>query len=345
MARNVRIRVSGGMYHVTARGHNRGAIFCCDADREHFLALLQEAGVQFRFRIYAYCLMGNHYHLLLGTPQGNISEGMKWVNGSYGIWYNRRHQREGHLFGERYKAVLVENGEWLLTASAYVHMNCVATESMGLGKKERAAQRLGVSRPPTVNEVDSRLKTLREYRWSSYLGYAGYERMKDWLDSDELLKRMGKKGADRNAGYRKYVEEKIRLGVEESLGMQMRWGLVLGGERFAKKVRKHLKIGRESKGRTELEAWKSFDQIVGIVERLKKMKWEDFRDKRGDEGRDLVLWACRRYSGLTLSDIGKCAGGVDYSAVAVSVARLVRQAKANRKLRKQMKCLADQCEK
>jgi len=344
MARHVRIRVSGGMYHVCARGHNRGMLFCCDADREHFLELLQEARERFRLRVYAFCLMPNHYHVLVGTPEGNISQGMQWVNGSYGIWYNRRHDRTGHLFGERFKAVLVEDGNWLLSASVYVHMNCVAVESMGLGKKERAVQRKGMAKEPTVDEVDMRLKALREYRWSSYRCYAGYEKMPEWLDSGVLLRRAKQEGKEPVKCYRDLVEDKIKQGVDESIGAQTKWGLILGGERFARKVRRHLKVVRESKGRTELSRWMSFGEIVKIVERLKKAKWEEFRDRSGDEGRDLVLWACRRFSGMTLREVGECASGMDYSAVAVSVIRFVKRSKTDRKLRKLMKKVADKCQ-
>lgn len=130
------------------------------------------------------------------------------------------------------------------------------------------------------------------------------------------------------------MEDKIRQGVEESIGTQTKWGLILGGKRFARKVRRHLKVDRESKGRAELGRWMSFGETVKVVERLKKAQWEEFRDKRGDVGRDLVLWACRRFSGMTLREIGECAGGMDYSAVAVSVIRLVERAKNDRKLRR-----------
>jgi putative transposase len=109
MARPVRIRVAGGWYHVMARGHNRERVFADDQDFAHFLELLAMGRERFRIRVYAYCLMPNHYHLLLGTPEGNLSRAMQWVNGSYGIWHGRRHGRVGHLFAGRFKAVLVED--------------------------------------------------------------------------------------------------------------------------------------------------------------------------------------------------------------------------------------------
>ena len=345
MARHARVRVAGGMYHVCARGDHRGLLFCHEGDVKQFLGLLEEAKDRYRLRLYAYCLMPNHYHLLVGTPAGNISQCMKWLNGSYGIWFNKRHDRTGHVFGERFKAILIEDGGWLLEASVYVHMNCVATEDLGLGKTERAAQRSGVSRPPTPEAIELRLKRLREFRHSSYRGYAGYEKVLEWLASDVLLRRVGKADEDASSRYRAMVEDRIRQGVNEPAGLNLKWGLVLGGERFARKVRKQLKIGRETRGKRELKRWIGFEEVVRVVERFKHVAWDAFRDKRGDTGRDLVLWACRKYGGMSLREVGVKTGGIDYSAVAVAVLRLERRALKDRTLRKTMAYVADECQK
>lgn len=336
--------VAGGMYHVCARGDHRGALFCHDEDASHFVGLLEEACERYRLRVYAYCLMSNHYHLLLGTPAGNISECMRWLNGSYGMWFNKKHEIVGHVFGERYKSTLIENGSWLLEASVYVHLNCVATTQNGLGKAVRSAQRKGMSRLPTREEVDARLKRLREFRRSTYRGYAGYEPLPLWVEKDALLDRAAKDAADRFSSYRAIVEERIRQGVDESALAGLKWDLVLGGERFARTVRRHLQTGRETRGSKELARWVSFEHVVGVVERTKGEKWESFRDRRGDAGRDLVLWACRQYGGLSLREIGVSAGGMDYSAVAVAILRLKRTAAGNRKLSRTMGAIAKQCQ-
>ena len=98
---------------------DRGPLFGDDTDRRHFLGLLAAMRGQYRVRVVAYCLMPNHFHLLLVTPEANVSEAMQWLGGSYGIWHNRRHRRLGHLFAERFKAVLVENAAWGLEVSVY----------------------------------------------------------------------------------------------------------------------------------------------------------------------------------------------------------------------------------
>jgi putative transposase len=108
MARALRIECPGATYHITSRGNRRERIFANDTDREHFLDLLGIAVRRFGWRISAFVLMTNHFHLVLSTPEPNLSHGMKWLNSSYACWFNRRHQTLGHLFGERYKAIHVQ---------------------------------------------------------------------------------------------------------------------------------------------------------------------------------------------------------------------------------------------
>jgi len=257
MARPVRIKVCGGWYHVFNRGHNRERIFSDREDRGHFVELVAAMRERFGVRVYAYCLMPNHYHLLIGTPEGNVSRAIQWLNGSYGIWYNRRHDRTGHLFGERFKAILVEDSGWGLEVSVYIHMNPVSTEDMGLGKRRKAAERRGVAVPPTPAEREQRLKALREHEWSSYGAYAGYRQSPKWLDSAVLLRRAGK---EKEKSYRALVEDRIRQGEEEALKAKVRWGLVLGAERFAKKVRGRIQVNREHEGQESLKRRHSWDE-------------------------------------------------------------------------------------
>jgi REP element-mobilizing transposase RayT len=109
MARPLRIERPGGRFHVTARGNERKAIYRRDSDRFHFLELLSEATERFAIRIHAYVLMDNHFHLLVETPQANLSRAVQWLNVSYSIWFNRRHQRVGHLFQGRFKSLVIED--------------------------------------------------------------------------------------------------------------------------------------------------------------------------------------------------------------------------------------------
>ncbi|MEO5368098.1 MAG: transposase [Magnetococcus sp. WYHC-3] len=339
MARHVRIRVCGGWYHVFSRGHNREQIFTERADYVHFLELVEIMRERFRVHVYAYCLMSNHYHLLLSTPEGNISQAIQWLNGSYGIWHNRKHNRTGHLYGERFHAILVEDSAWGLDVSVYIHMNPVATTEFGYGKRKNVAERRGLAPPPTPEERVRRLNGLREYEWSSYRAYAGYCACPQWLDRAVLLRRAGVAG---EKSYRDLMEDRILQGEDAGFPAKVRWGLVLGAERFARKVRGRIQVKREYGNREALRKRCDFEKIVMCVEKIKNEKWDEFRDRYGDWGRDLVLWAGRQYGGLSLRELGRLTSS-DYSAVAMGVRRLADRARRDRALRSAMKRVAKQC--
>jgi len=155
-----------------------------------------------------------------------------------------------------------------------------------------------------------------------------------------LLKRAGREG---ETSYRTLIEDRIRQGEEESLLPGIRWGLVLGAERFAKKVRGRIRVSREHENLNELKKRCTFDEIVQCVERIKGEKWDDFRDRYGDWGRDLALWGGSRFGGLTLGALGKAAGGMDYSAVSMCIRRLEARARHDRNLRALTMRVATQC--
>ena len=219
-------------------------------------------------------------------------------------------------------------------------LNPVATEAVGLGKRRKAAERRGLAAPPTAEERERRLKALREHEWSSYGAYAGYRQSPKWLDSGPLLRRAGK---EKEKSYRALVEERIREGEEEGLKAKVRWGLVLGAERFARKVRGRIQVNREHEGQKSLKRRRNWDEIVRMVERIKGERWEAFRDRYGDWGRDLALWAGRCYGGLTLCELGARVEGVDYTAVAMGVRRVASRARRDRALRSAMKRIAKEC--
>jgi REP element-mobilizing transposase RayT len=159
MARPLRIEFPGAIYHVTSRGDRRESIFEDDVDRERFLAVLDQATARFDAQVLAYCLMGNHYHLVLHTRQGNLSLLMRHLNGVYTQAYNRRHGVVGHLLQGRFKAILVDRDAYLLTLCRYVELNPVRAKLC---------------------------KTAQDWAWSSYRAHAGLAVTPDWLDSDSL---------------------------------------------------------------------------------------------------------------------------------------------------------------
>ena len=129
MSRPLRIQYEGAWYHVMNRGSNRQLIFTRDEHRLIFLQLLEEIVVKYKLEIHAFCLMGNHYHLLVNTPFANLSRVMRHLNGVYTQKFNLLEQRDGPLFRGRYKAILVENEDYLLQVSRYIHLNPVSVRN------------------------------------------------------------------------------------------------------------------------------------------------------------------------------------------------------------------------
>lgn len=327
MARPLRVDIEDGWYHVTARGDHRQEIFGDERDHGHFLELLEEMGGRFRVGVMAYVCMANHYHVIVRTPEANLSRAIQWLNISYSVWFNKRHSETGHVFQGRFKSIVVEEEAWGLELSQYVHLNPVRTKGLGQGKRQRAADRAGLSRPPTADEVKRRLDKLRRYRWSSYRAYAGYGKKPSWLDTEILLARAGGP-----AKYRKAVEDRIRQGVEESPWAQVKVGIALGTVEFAKTVRAHLKSGREMSGKRGLRKQVNFEEVVSALERLTGERWSAFSDRHGDKRRDLALWVARRHTGLTLIELGRKAGGMDYAAVTMAVRRFPSACTRNKAL-------------
>lgn len=125
MGRPLRIEYPGAFYHVTSRGNEKKEVFKSQKDREKFLSYLESATERYGAAIHVYCLMSNHYHLLVETPEGNLSQIMRHINGAYTNYFNTKRQRAGHLFQGRYKAILVEKDAYSLELSRYIHLNPV----------------------------------------------------------------------------------------------------------------------------------------------------------------------------------------------------------------------------
>ncbi|THJ12980.1 MAG: addiction module toxin RelE [Nitrospira sp. CG24C] len=180
MARPLRIEYPGAVYHVTSRGNARLDIATDDRDRAAFLTVLSHVIDRYGWLCHAYCLMDNHYHLLLETPQPNLSLGMRQLNGRYTQAFNRRHRRVGHLFQGRFTAILVEKEAHLLELCRYVVLNPVRARM--------------VPHP-------------RRWTWSSYRGTAGEIAGPVWLTTDWLLGQFGARQRDAQRRYREFVAE------------------------------------------------------------------------------------------------------------------------------------------
>lgn len=207
MARPLRLEFAGALYHVTSRGDHREDIFLCDDDRKEWLEVLGMVCSRFNWVIHAYCQMSNHYHLLLETVDGNLSRGMRQLNGLYTQHFNQHHGLVGHLYQGRYKAILVQKENYLLELSRYVVLN-----------------------PLRANMVES----LEEWHWSSYPIVTQMESPPPWLDTDWLLSQFGSKRSEAINRYRQFVM--AGKGLPSAL-INTRHQLVLGDDTFIEQHR------------------------------------------------------------------------------------------------------------
>jgi putative transposase len=334
MARPLRIEFPDAWHHVMARGNERRAIFRSDADRHRLRELFGECCERFALRIHGYVLMPNHYHLIVETPEMGLSRAMQWLNVSYTVWFNRRHGRSGHLFQGRFRSVLVESERWGAELSRYVHLNPVRVTQFGLGKTQQSERRVGLAPVRSKREVAERIAALREFRWSSYRAYIGLEKPPSWLSVDVLRGSIGGPRGKSRESYRAYVEEAIREGVLESPFEKVQAQVVLGGATLMQKAQKLLGRAkrREETGARQLRR-RDFREVVAVVSKLKQERWERFRDRHGDWGRDLAFWLGRVHCGLKLSELGELAGGIDYSAVSIATIRWRKRLQTDKKLR------------
>jgi len=321
MARPLRIEKVGGWYHITARGNERKTIYRDNRDRQHFCELLAEMTERFRLRLHTFVLMENHYHLLMELREANLSRAVQWLNVSYSVWFNRRHARSGHLFQGRFKSVVVSPEEWALGLSRYIHLNPVRLGKLGLGKAEQKRKRTGLAPAPNAAQVGPRIALLRRYRWSSYRAYLGIGVRPKWLECEAVLALGGGSKEDRRRHYRNYVEEAVREGLEKSPWEEVREQVVLGSQEFLTQLRaQQTGNARQSQALARMaRARPDWASVVACLEKVKGEKWEEFRDRHGDSGRNLALYLGRREGGLTLAELAKGAGLKGEASVAMCV--------------------------
>jgi len=285
--------------------------------------------------VHAYCLMANHYHLIIRTPEANASRAVQWLNVSYSAWFNFRQGRVGHVFQGRFSSVLIDNnGGWLQLASEYLHLNPVRTKAMGLGKHDVMGEGRGY-RVPADEEVVKRIERLRRFKWSSYAAYAVFAGKPKWLHTNVILERAG--GSKK---YRKIVQAHLTCGADPKRFECLRGRVALGTAEFVERARKLVvKVSGEQPDRRFVKSFISFKRIVEMVEKETGVRWTEINHMRGNRIRNLVLYLARQRSGMTLREIGEKADGLDYKMVGKVVQgydELIRQ-------NKQMQALTRRC--
>lgn len=213
MARPLRLELSGGLYHLTSRGNGRADIFLDDDDREAWLAILAQVCARFNWVCHAWCQMSNHYHLLIETPEANLSQGMRQLNGVYTQHFNRAHGRCGHVFQGRYKAILVERDSYLLELARYVVLN-----------------------PMRARMV----KRLEDWQWSSYPATCGLAPRPSWLQTDWILGQFGGAHNERAVAITRYVEFVHQGARLPSVWAQLQGQIFLGSADFVSQMQTHI---------------------------------------------------------------------------------------------------------
>jgi REP element-mobilizing transposase RayT len=278
MARPLRLEFAGAVYHVMARGHERSSLFREEEDREKFLKLLESISQDEGWQVHAYCLMGNHYHLLIETPKAGLSRGMRSLNGRYTQWFNWRHIRRGHLFEGRFRSVLVQKDRHLLELCRYVVLNPV---------RARLVERAG------------------DWRWSNYRATSGREHAPEWLEGDWTLSQFARSRSLARRAYRRFVAE------GKGSGEQAERGPYLGDADFRRRVQAMLdgrKIGDDIPLRYRRTMEVEIERIKRVVAREWKVPQEALSRRRGGEEKKAAIYLARKLTRLTGREIGEAFG-------------------------------------
>ena len=308
MGRAWRIEYEGALYHILSRGNEQKEIFHDDQDRLRFLETIGEMSERYGTEIFAYVLMGNHYHFLLRTNRANLSKAMQWLGVTYTRRFNIRHFRSGHLFQGRFKSIIVQNDAYLMQLSCYVHRNPL---------------RAGI------------VERLADYRWSSYKVYAYGHKAPEWLSTHLILSQF--KSEDSHKAYREKVQGYAK--EEKQLWEDLRHGIVFGTQSFVDKIRStylpekpHREIPQQrdvAKGVDQVALLSKAAQIIDCD--LTHYKESRRISKSDKNDRDLLVFFVWKTGLLTNEAIGHLFG-VTYSSISHIVKSMKSILKKDRRL-------------
>jgi len=308
MARPLRLEYPGAFYHILNRGNNFEHLFRSERDKEKFLALLEKAKDRFSLMIHTYCLMDNHYHLLIETKEPNLSQAIQWLNVSYVTYFNRKYRRSGHLFQGRFKAILIEADEYLRPLSRYIHLNPV--------------------RAKLISTPDL-------YLWSSYRALIGKTRIPQFLETDWLLSNFSEKRKEAMQRYRAFVEG-VDMTTQKNPNKEIVGSFILGREHFVKWVKETFLLGRDdNKEIPQLKQLKTRGDPGRVVDEVCKefgCSLEQVLKKgtKRNTAREVGIYLSKELSGLTCRDLGIFFGGVSGALITMTANRI-----ANRQIREQ----------
>lgn len=307
MSRPLRIEYPGCWYHVMNRGRRYEDIFLSEEDCLSFIKVVQDAAEQFGLRISAYCLMPNHYHMLVQTPHGNLSRCMRHINGVYTQRFNRTHDYDGQLFRGRYKAVLVEDDQYLLHVMRYIHQN------------------------PLKGEL---VENLKDYPWSSHHGYVSSSKKWDWLYKKKILEMLEQKKTKQLGAYKEFVNQNSPAEIEHFYSGK-KLSPLLGSDSFIERIKgkfKNISFKAELTEKKDIAI--SADLILDVIAcKYKIDKSILIKPRRGKDTfpRDLAMYLIKQYRMDSLTQISSYFEGIHYSTVSNGIARAKRMIKSTAK--------------
>ena len=312
MSRPLRIEYKDAYYHVMNRGRGRQKVFRGDAYYSAFLETVSEACERFGLEVHAYCLMGNHYHLLVKTPYANLQRAMRHIGSVYTQRYNRIKKTDGPLFRGRYKAIIVDSDAYLLHLSKYIHTNPVAAR---------------------------RVAELEDYPWSSYPAYIGQAPIPNWLFTSEVYGQLG--GQRRiKSRYRIYVEDLERLPELEDFYSKGRIAPILGGEAFVARLKGVSgELNRELSHDEKRALNPDLDQILekicevfGVDE--SQLLISQRRQGGKNTARKAAMYLAQRVGGYRLTEIAQAFGLSHYGGVSHAIFSIKQQIDEDQRLAK-----------
>jgi putative transposase len=297
MSRPLRIEFENAFYHVMNRGRGRENTFLSDDDFKYFLYCIEQASLRFNIEVHSYCLMTNHYHLLIKTPDANLGRAMKHINGLYTQYFNKTHNTDGALFRGRYKAVLVDADNYLLHVSRYIHRNPIETSN------------------PLVEE-------LVKYKWSSYQAFIRRGVTPKWLVRDFIFSLQGKKR--KYAAYKQFVEYENNKEISAFYGAKKLLS-VLGCEDFIKSIKDHIATS-DSESKFVSKKYSANDVIAYVAKHFSVEVDDIVMVKKGRKEKNLPRWfsikLCQDLTGLNLLALADVFNVEHYSAISKAVGRL-----------------------
>ena len=301
MARPLRIEFNGAFYHVISRGNDKKNIFETEADRRKFLKYLKVIIQRYRVKIHGYCLMDNHYHIILETPEGNLCKAMHNLNSSYTAYFNAKHQRSGHLFQGRYKAILVQADEYAHQVSAYIHLN---------------PARAGLVKRPA------------DYPWSSYKYYINPNHSSKMLSVEFILSLFDKDIVKARQLYQKFVEKAL-VDHAKQIKEGLTAGLVLAKPEFVSWVKSNF-LGQ--KAAEEIPQLKQLMKSPITMERIANVVEQVVSEKK--LARKLSIYLSRKFTDKKLLQIADFHKNISYAGISKMCARIDEERITNNKLNK-----------